>query len=71
MKILEKFADLIDLKSIITIIMVVSLAVAFFMDKVTAEQFIPLVTMIITFYFAKKSDSKDEEKKEDSVEGEQ
>lgn len=71
MKILEKFADLIDLKSIITIIMVVSLAIAFFMDKVTAEQFIPLVTMIITFYFAKKSDSKDEEKKEDSVEGEQ
>lgn len=71
MKILEKFANLIDLKSIITIIMVVSLAVAFFLDKVTAEQFIPLVTMIITFYFAKKDNSKDEEKKEDSVEGEQ
>lgn len=71
MKILEKIANLIDLKSIITIIMVVSLAVAFFLDKVTAEQFIPLVTMIITFYFAKKDNSKDEEEKEDSVEGEQ
>ena len=71
MKILEKIGNLIDLKSIITIIMVVSLAVAFFLDKVTAEQFIPLVTMIITFYFAKKDNSKDEEKKEDSVEGEQ
>lgn len=71
MKILEKIANLIDLKSIITIIMVVSLAVSFFLDKVTAEQFIPLVTMIITFYFAKKDNSKDEEKKEDSVEGEQ
>ena len=71
MKILEKIANLIGLKSIITIIMVVSLAVAFFLDKVTAEQFIPLVTMIITFYFAKKDNSKDEEKKEDSVEGEQ
>lgn len=51
---MEELKKLIDLKSIITIIMVVSLAVAFFMNKVTAEQFIPLVTMILTFYFAKQ-----------------
>ena len=60
----EKLSNLIDLKSIITIIMVVSLAVAFFMNKVTAEQFIPLVTMIITFYFAKKDSPNNNEGQE-------
>jgi len=65
----EKICKLIDLKSIITIIMVVSLSVAFFLDKVSAEQFVPIVTTIITFYFAKgKSESK-EEKNDDVVDG--
>lgn len=50
----NKIAKLIDLKSIITILMVVALVVGWFIGKVTAEQFIPLVTMILTFYFAKK-----------------
>ena len=50
----EKFAKLIDLKSIITIIMILALVIGWGYDKVTSEQFIPLVTMIITFYFAKK-----------------
>lgn len=52
--ILEKIAKLIDLRSIITLMMVVGLVIAFFMDKISAEQFVPLVTMILTFYFAKK-----------------
>ncbi len=56
----EKISKLIDLKSIITIIMVVSLAVGFFMNKINASEFIPLVTMILTFYFTKK-DKKDGE----------
>lgn len=50
----EKFAKLIDLKSIITIIMVIALVVGWFGGRVTTEQFVPLVTMILTFYFAKK-----------------
>ena len=58
---MEELKKLIDLKSIITIIMVVSLAVAFFQDKITAEQFVPLVTMILTFYFAKKDNSNNSE----------
>lgn len=49
----EKLAKLIDLKSIITLIMVVALVAGWFKGMVTSEQFIPLVTMIITFYFAK------------------
>ena len=50
----NKLAKLIDLKSIITILMVVGLIVGWFLNKVTSEQFIPLVTTVLTFYFAKK-----------------
>lgn len=50
----ERIAKLIDLKSIITIIMVIAMVAGWFSNKVTADQFIPLVTMILTFYFAKK-----------------
>lgn len=58
MKIKDRIAKLIDLKSIITIIMVLALVIGWGAGKVTSDQFIPLVTMIITFYFAKKgSDS--------------
>lgn len=53
----ERFAKLIDLKSIITILMVGGLVAGWFVNKVSSEQFIPLVTMILTFYFAKKDNS--------------
>lgn len=53
MKIKEKVAKLIDLKSIITILMIVALVRGWFANKVTSEQFIPMVMMIMTFYFAK------------------
>ena len=53
----ERLAKLIDLKSIITILMVGGLVVGWFLGKVSSEQFIPLVTMILTFYFAKKDNT--------------
>ncbi len=53
----NKLAKLIDLKSIITILMVSGLIAGWFLNKVTSEQFIPLVTMILTFYFAKKENT--------------
>ena len=52
-EVLKKVAKLIDLKSIMTIIMVIALVVGWFANKVTSEQFIPMVMMIMTFYFAK------------------
>ena len=54
---MDRLAKLIDLKSIITILMVGGLVVGWFLNKVSSEQFIPLVTMILTFYFAKKDNS--------------
>ena len=53
----ERLAKLIDLKSIITMLMVGGLVAGWFVNKVSSEQFIPLVTMILTFYFAKKDNS--------------
>ena len=57
MEIKNKVAKLIDLKSIITIVMIVALVIGWFMNKVNSEQFIPLVNMILIFYFAKKDNS--------------
>ena len=54
---MERLAKLIDLNSMITILMVGGLVAGWFVNKVSSEQFIPLVTMILTFYFAKKDNS--------------
>ena len=53
----DRIAKLIDLKSIITMLMIGGLVAGWFLNKVTSEQFIPLVTMILTFYFAKKDNT--------------
>ena len=45
-EVLKKIAKLIDLKSIMTIIMILALVVGWFADKVTSEQFVPMVMMI-------------------------
>ena len=39
--------------------MIIALITGWFLDRVTSEQFVPLVTMIITFYFAKKGSKTD------------
>lgn len=50
----EKIAKLIDLKSIITILITITLIYGFISCKINAEQFMTIATMIFTFYFAKK-----------------
>ena len=55
----DRIAKLIDLKSIITIILVGVLAWGFIAGKITSEQYIPLVTMVLTFYFVKKDKKED------------
>lgn len=53
----KRISKLVDLKSIISIIMVAAMVAGFFRRMVSAEQFVPLVTMIVTFYFAKQDKS--------------
>lgn len=52
----EKLCKLIDLKSLITMAMIGCLVYGFIVSKIETTEFIPLVTMILTFYFAKKDD---------------
>jgi hypothetical protein len=54
----EKLIKLIDLKSIITIAMAITLVVGFFKGLISAEVFIPFATMTFTFYFTKKDSDK-------------
>lgn len=53
----EKLAKLIDLKSIVTIIMTIALVYGFIVNKIQADQFITLATMVFMFYFQKKKES--------------
>ena len=55
----EKIAKLIDLKSIVTIIITGALIYGFVVDKINAEQFMTIATMIFTFYFASKTKGSD------------
>lgn len=51
----EKFAKLIDLKSIVTIIITGTLVYGFVVGKIDKENFMTIATMIFTFYFASKT----------------
>lgn len=55
----EKLTKLIDLKSIITLALAVTLIYGFVDNKIEAKDFLVYVTMVFTFYFAKK-DNKEE-----------
>lgn len=47
----EKFAKLINVKSIITIVLCGVFAYLSIMGEIAAEQFLTIFTMIISFYF--------------------
>lgn len=59
MKIRERIAKLIDLKSIITLLIVGALIYGFVIKVINAEQFMMVATMILTFYFGKKDKNKE------------
>lgn len=49
----DKLIKLIDFKSILTFALTISLIVGFFKGMITADVFVPFVSMTFTFYFAK------------------
>ncbi len=57
----EKIVKLIDLKSIITLALSITLIWGFVVDKIDAKDFLVYVTLVLTFYFAKKDNSNDKE----------
>ena len=58
-EILNKICKLIDLKSIITLALAITLIWGFISNKIESKDFLVYVTMVFTFYFAKK-DNKEE-----------
>lgn len=55
MRIKERIAKLIDLKSIVTLLITFALIYGFVRHIINAEQFMTIATMIFTFYFASKT----------------
>ena len=55
----EKFAKLIDVKTIVTFIVVVVFSYLAVIGKIEPKDFMAVVLMIITFFFAKKSDKEE------------
>lgn len=56
----QKIIKLIDLKSIITILLSITLIWGFIVGKISPDVFIPFVSMTFTFFFTKK-DKKESE----------
>lgn len=60
----ERLANLIDLKTIITLTLVICMSVGFFLNKISSENYFTVVTMVITYYFAKKESNSNNEGQE-------
>ena len=57
----KKIANLIDLKSIITILITGAFIYGFIVGVITTDQFMTIAVMIYTFYFTKKNSKGDDE----------
>ena len=57
-KIVENLAKLINVKSIVTIILVVIFAVLSLKGIITADQFVSIFTVVIAFYFGTQYEKK-------------
>lgn len=57
----QKIAKLIDLKSIITLLLISGLMYGFITGKISADDFMEIVSIVIVFYFAKTDKKTDKE----------
>ena len=55
----EKFAKLIDVKSIMTLLLTLVFCVLALLGAVSAEQFVTIFTVIVGFYFGTQSVKKE------------
>lgn len=53
MKVLEKIAALIDVKSLTTLTLMVTFVILSITGEIAAEQFLQIFLVIITYYFTK------------------
>lgn len=63
-KLLERFAKLIDVKSIVTLSLTVVFAILALKSIISGEQFLTIFTVIISFYFGTQTGKKGSENDE-------
>lgn len=59
-KILNKIAALIDVKSLVTLSLMIAFVVLSLTNRINQEQFMQIFLVIITYYFAKTQDKTEE-----------
>lgn len=64
MKIKDRLAKLIEVKSLITLMFSVCLSIAFLMDKVDVKDYITVCMTGLTFFFGYQNNKKNNEKGE-------
>lgn len=57
----QKIANLIDLKTLVTLTLISGLLYGFIVGKISADDFMEMVSIVIVFYFAKPSKKEKEE----------
>lgn len=60
MKLRERFARLINVKSLVTLILTIVFAVLSVGGKISADQFLTIFTVVISFYFGTQVKDKEE-----------
>lgn len=65
----QKFAKLIDVKSIVTILLTAVFCVLALRRTISAEQFITVFTVVISFYFGAQYQKNYKNNKEDNYHG--
>ena len=60
MKLINNIADLINIKSIVTLSLIGCLIFLVIKDKISAEAFMGVLSSVITYYFTRKEKGKDE-----------
>lgn len=60
-KMLKKLAKLIDVKSIVTFVLTGVFSYLSLAGKISTEQFMPIFTMVISFYFGTQVGKKEKE----------
>ena len=57
----KKIAKLIDIKSIVTIVLLGVFSYLSIVGKITPDQFLPIWTMVVSFYFGTQVGKKEKE----------
>lgn len=56
----QALINLLKVKTIVTLIITLCLAIGFLKGQISVDLFMPIVTMVFTYFFTKNNDKKEE-----------